>query len=150
MALTRRQFLTLAGGSAAGAILFQACGVPEDELLVQAPVEMPEDLVTGRDNWYATLCRQCGTSEGIVVRVMEGRAKKVEGNVDYPINRGAHSARCEGGLQALYHPDRIRGPMVRSGERGAKQFREISLGGRYRASGVCAGEHCEFGVSSRR
>ena len=126
MALTRRQFLTLAGGSAAGVILFQACGVPEDELLVQAPVEMPEDLVTGRDNWYATLCRQCATSEGIVVRVMEGRAKKVEGNVDYPINRGAHSARCEGGLQALYHPDRIRGPMVRSGERGAKQFREIS------------------------
>ena len=126
MALTRRQFLTLAGGSAAGAILFQACGVPEDELLAQAPVEMPEDLVTGRDNWYATLCRQCATSEGIVVRVMEGRAKKVEGNVDYPINRGAHSARCEGGLQALYHPDRIRGPMVRVGERGAKQFREVS------------------------
>ena len=126
MALTRRQFLTLAGGSAAGAILFQACGVPEDELLVQAPVEMPEDLVTGRDNWYATLCRQCPTSEGIVVRVMEGRAKKVEGNVDYPINQGKHSARCEAGLQALYHPDRIRGPLVRVGERGANRFREIS------------------------
>ena len=126
MALTRRQFLTLAGGSAAGAILFQACGVPEDELLVQAPVEMPEDLVTGRDNWYATLCRQCPTSEGIVVRVMEGRAKKVEGNVDYPINLGKHSARCEAGLQALYHPDRIRGPLVRAGERGANRFREIS------------------------
>ena len=126
MALTRRQFLTLAGGSAAGAILFQACGVPETELLVQSPVEMPEDLVTGRDNWYATLCRQCPSGEGIVVRVMEGRAKKVEGNVDYPINQGKHSARCEGGLQALYHPDRIRGPMVRAGERGAGQFREIS------------------------
>ena len=126
MALTRRQFLTLAGGSAAGAILFQACGVPEDELLVQSPVEMPEDLVTGRDNWYATVCRQCPAGAGIVVRVMEGRAKKVEGNVDYPLNTGAHGARCEAGLQALYHPDRIRGPMVRSGERGAKQFREIS------------------------
>ena len=126
MALTRRQFLTLAGGSAAGAILFQACGVPEDELLVQAPVEMPEDLVTGRDAWYATLCRESPNSVGIVVRVMEGRAKKVEGNVDYPLNTGAHGVRSEAGLQALYHPDRIRGPMVRSGERGAKQFREIS------------------------
>ena len=126
MALTRRQFMTLAGGTAAGAILFQACGVPEDELLVQSPVEMPEDLVTGRDNWYATVCRQCPSGEGIVVRVMEGRAKKVEGNVDYPINQGAHSARCEGGLQALYHPDRVRGPMVRVGERGANEFREIS------------------------
>jgi anaerobic selenocysteine-containing dehydrogenase len=114
------------GGSAAGAVLFQACGLPEDELLAQSPIQMPEDLVTGLDNWYATLCRQCPTSEGIVVRVMEGRAKKVEGNVDYPINRGKHSARCEAGLQALYDPDRIKGPLVRTGERGSGQFDEIS------------------------
>ena len=126
MPVTRRQFLTLLGGSAAGAVVFQACGVPEDELLVQASIEMPEDLVTGLDNWYATLCRQCPTSEGIVVRVMEGRAKKVEGNVDYPINRGRHSARCEAGLQALYDPDRISAPLVRVGERGAGQWEEIS------------------------
>jgi anaerobic selenocysteine-containing dehydrogenase len=57
---------------------------------------------------------------------MEGRAKKVEGNVDYPINQGRHSARCEAGLQALYHPDRIRGPLVRVGGRGSGQFEEIS------------------------
>lgn len=116
----------LMGGSAAGAVIFQACGVPEDELLVQSSVEMPEDLVTGLDNWYATLCKQCATSEGIVVRVMEGRAKKVEGNVDYPLNQGKHGVRCEAGLQALYHPDRIRGPLVRVGERGSGQFQEIS------------------------
>ena len=54
MGLTRRQFLTLMGGSAGAAVLFQACGVPEDELLIDAPIEMPEDLVTGLDNWYAT------------------------------------------------------------------------------------------------
>ncbi len=126
MALTRRQFLTLSGGSAAAAVLFAACGVPEDELLVESPVQMPEDLVLGRDNWYATLCRQCDSSEGIVVRVMEGRARKIEGNVDYPVNVGKHSARCEAGLQALYNPDRIRGPLVRAGERGTGQFEEIS------------------------
>jgi anaerobic selenocysteine-containing dehydrogenase len=126
MALTRRQFLTLTGGSAAAAILFQACGVPQRELIVQSPLEMPEDLVTGLDNWYATLCRQCATSEGIVVRVMEGRAKKVEGNIDYPVNQGKHSVRCEAGLQALYHPDRIAGPLVRAGARGSGQFEEIT------------------------
>ena len=126
MALTRRQFLTLTGGSAAAAVIFQACGVPEDELLVQSPFEMPEDAVTGLQNWYATTCRQCPTGEGLVVKVMEGRAKKVEGNVDHPINRGRHSARCEASLQALYHPDRIKGPLVRAGERGSGQFEEIS------------------------
>ena len=126
MAVTRRQFLSLAGGSATGAVLFAACGVPEDELLVQAPVEMPEDLVEGFDIRYATLCRQCPTNEGIVVRVMGGRAKKVEGNVDYPINEGKHSARCEAALQDLYHPDRISAPLVRVGNRGAGQWEEIS------------------------
>ena len=72
---------------------------------------MPEDLVTGRDNWYATLCGQCAETEGIVVRVVEGRAKKVQGNPIYPTNRGAHSVRCEAALQALYHPDRIAAPL---------------------------------------
>ena len=118
--------MTTVGGSAVGAVLFQACGIPEEELFVQAPIEMPEDLVTGLDNWYATLCRQCTASDGIVVRIMEGRAKKIEGNVDYPTNRGKHSARCEAGLQALYHPDRIKAPMLRVGERGSGSFREIS------------------------
>ena len=126
MALTRRQFLTLMGGSAGAAVLFQACGLPEEELLIDAPIEMPEDLVTGIDNWYATVCQQCDTSEGIVVRVMEGRAKKIEGNPDYPINLGKHSATCEAGLQALYHPDRINAPMVRTGPRGSSEYREIS------------------------
>ena len=126
MALTRRQFLTLMGGSAGAAVLFQACGLPEEELLIDAPIEMPEDLVTGIDNWYATVCQQCDTSEGIVVRVMEGRAKKIEGNPDYPINLGKHSATCEAGLQALYHPDRINAPMVRTGPRGSGEYREIS------------------------
>ena len=126
MALNRRQFLTLMGGSAGAAVFFQACGIPEKELLIDSPIEMPEDLVTGIDNWYATSCRQCDTAEGIVVRVMEGRAKKIEGNVDYPINVGKHSPRCEAGLQALYHPDRISSPLVRTGPRGSGEYREIS------------------------
>ncbi len=126
MKLSRRQFLTLVGGSTAGAVVFAACGVPERELLIQSPSDIPEDLVLGTDNWFATVCRHCPTSEGVVIRVMEGRAKKVEGNVDYPINRGKHTARCEAGLQSLYHPDRISAPMLRTGERGAGGWEEIS------------------------
>ena len=126
MDLTRRKFLTLVGGSAAGAVLFQACGVPEAELIVEAPVEMPEDMVTGIDNWYATLCPNCSSQEGIVVRVMEGRAKKVEGNVDYPINQGKHGVRCEAAVQGLYHPDRISAPLVRLGARGEGRWEDIS------------------------
>ena len=126
MALTRRQFLTLTGGTAATAVVFQACGVPANEVLAQSPVRMPEDLVSGLDNWYATVSDQSPGGDGIVVRVMEGRAHKVEGNVDYPINRGKHNALSEAALQSVYHPDRIKGPMVRTGNRGSGQFDEIS------------------------
>lgn len=110
MKLTRRNFLAWAGLSAIGAV---ACDAFGDELKTQSPVSQPEDLVKGRDNWYATLCRHCPSSEGVLVRVMEGRAKKVQGNPKYPINLGKQSARCDAGLQALYHPDRLAGPMLR-------------------------------------
>jgi anaerobic selenocysteine-containing dehydrogenase len=96
-----------------GAVVFNGCRIPEEELQVESPVDLPEDLVTGIDNWYATLCRQDPEGCGIIVRVVEGRAKKVEGNPDYPINQGKHNARSEAGLQALYHPDRIQEPQFR-------------------------------------
>ena len=125
MALTRRQFLTAMGGGAIGAVVAAACGVPEEELFVQSPPGMPEDLVSGMDNWYATVAAGSGSPDGLVVRVMEGRAKKVEGNVDYPVNRGRHGPRSEALLQELYNPDRLRGPLARVGERGAGNWEEI-------------------------
>ena len=123
MDLTRRSFLKWASLSAVGAV---ACNIfREGEMEIQSPVQLPEDLVTGQDNWYATLCYQCPEQEGILVRVMEGRAKKVRGNPLYPTNQGKQSARCEAGLQALYHPDRIAKPLLRVGSRRSGQFREI-------------------------
>lgn len=123
--MNRRQFLKAAGSSAIGAVVFAAgCGFPKSELKVQSPARMPEDLVTGVDNWYATLCRQCPAGCGVIVRVMEGRAKKIEGNPVYPVNLGKLCARGQAGLQLLYHPDRLRQPLRRDRATGA--FHEIS------------------------
>lgn len=123
MALSRRQFLKWAGATSLGAVVFNGCRVPDHEIQVQSPVELPEDLVTGRDNYYATSARLGNASEGLLVRVMEGRAKKVEGNPDYPMNTGKHGMRSEALLQALYHPDRIKYPLVRIAKGGP--FRKI-------------------------
>ena len=124
MDLSRRDFLKWSGIAAVGAV---ACNIfPEQDMQIQSPLAMPEDLVTGTDNWYATLCGQCPEKEGILVRVMEGRAKKIQGNPRYPTNQGGQSARCEGGLQALYHPDRIASPMERVGPRGSGAYSPIS------------------------
>ena len=54
MKLNRREFLSLSGKSAAGAVIFAACSIPEQELLVQSPVDMPYVFVRGIDSWFAT------------------------------------------------------------------------------------------------
>jgi len=102
--------MTLAGGSTVGAVIFTACGVPADELLVEAPLDLPEDLVNGIDSWFATTD---DSGLGVIVRVMEGRAKKIAGNPDYPVNVGKHAVHADSALQALYHPDRVDVPMRR-------------------------------------
>jgi len=126
MKLSRRHFLAWAGLGALGAVACEGFGIREGELSIQSPVSLPEDLVRGKDNWYASLCRNCPSCEGILVRVMEGRAKKIQGNPYYPTNQGKSHARCEAGVQALYHPDRISGPMKRGGNRGSGQFDPIA------------------------
>ena len=51
MQVSRRNFLQLAGLSTLGAV---ACNFfPEREFIAQSPSALPEDLVTGIDNWHA-------------------------------------------------------------------------------------------------
>ncbi len=118
MKLNRREFLALTGKSAAGAVIFAACGLPERELIVQSPVDLPEDLVRGEDAWYATSMGDFTNGDGVLVRVIEGRAKRIEGNPDHPVNRGKSTARYDSVLQLLYHPDRISDPMLRYSKSG--------------------------------
>lgn len=118
MKLTRREFLALGAKATAGTMIFAACGLPERELIVQAPVELPEDVVSGADAWYATTSPDFPGGDGLLVRVMEGRAKKIAGNPDHPVNRGKQSARHDAAIQLTYHPDRIREPLFRSSKGG--------------------------------
>ncbi len=115
MKTTRRNFLKWSGVGALGTVVFVGCGIPEEELQVQSPSKLPEDLVSGLEAWYATSCVHCGMGEGIIVRVVEGRALKIEGNPDHPVSRGKTTVRCQAGVQALYSPDRLTGPMRREG-----------------------------------
>ncbi|GIW09546.1 MAG: hypothetical protein KatS3mg061_0603 [Dehalococcoidia bacterium] len=123
MATSRRDFLKIAGVSSAGAVVFGGCTIPAREMRVESPTRIPEDLVTGLDNWYAT----AGTrGNGVIVRVMEGRAKKVEGNPDHPVNQGKSSAWDQALVQLLYHPDRYRSPLKLNGPRGSGSYTPLS------------------------
>ena len=115
MDLTRRDFLRVAGATSVAGVLFAGCSIPEREIIKQSSRDLPEDLAQGLEDMYATACG-CGEGHGIVVRVAEGRAKKIEGNPDHPQNRGRLLPGCLTGVQSLYHPDRFTGPME-SGQR---------------------------------
>ena len=124
--MRRRDVLKLAGTSGIGmgaAVAFAGCGTPDREFHIQSPVDIPEDMVTGLDTWYASICQDSGDGCGVIVRVLSGRARKIEGNPDYPLNRGKTSARAQAALQTLYNPDRIPNPMVPRRRRDPSRYR---------------------------
>ena len=55
-----------------------------------------------------------------------GLAKKLEGNPAHPISQGKLCVRGQAAIQVTYHPDRIRQPLKRTGERGSGPFQEIT------------------------
>jgi len=122
--MKRREFIILGGIGATSASLLSACGHPEEKLI---PALIPdEDFVPGMDYWKASTCGMCPAGCGIIVRTREHKANKIEGNPLHPVNRGALCARGQAGLEVLYNPDRIKGPMKRVGERGEGKWEEIS------------------------
>lgn len=101
-----------------------------------------EEIPPNTDKWVPGLCRQCPGGCGIQVRLVSGevkkavggqevrvsgwRAVKIEGHPDHPINRGGLCARGQAGLQLLYNPDRLRGPVARQGARGSGKWQEVT------------------------
>lgn len=81
---------------------------------------------TKSDRMVASTCLQCPGGCGILVRVVDGRAVKIEGNPASANNLGKICPKGQAGLQFLYDPDRIKGPMKRTGERGSGQYEQIS------------------------
>ncbi len=117
-----RKLATLgAGGAVAAAAATTGCkrgwNDPADDITGRA-LDKPyvpgeQDYGQHEERWFNTSCGQCSAGCGIRVRVVEGRAVRVEGNPNNPVNRGGIGARGLSSLQALYDPDRIQGPLQR-------------------------------------
>ncbi len=123
--LTRRDVLKLAGVGGAVAAVLSGCG-PMSRYVRRKPyTDMPEFQLPGESVYFATLCRECPAGCGLVVRTVEGRAVKVEGNPQHPVNRGRTCARAQASLQGLYDPDRLQGPRAAQ-KRGSGQWASIS------------------------
>lgn len=68
----------------------------------------------------------CHGGCGILAHVSDGKLVKIEGDPDHPWNQGRLCARALAMTQYAYHPDRLRHPLKRVGERGEGKWEEIS------------------------
>jgi len=122
--MNRRDFLQGSVFAGSAGLVIEACA-PESHQVI--PILIPEEEFTpGVEEFLATTCFECPGGCGLLARKIDGRLVKVEGNPKHPVSRGGSCARAQALPQALYHPDRLRSPLVREGERGEGRWKEIS------------------------
>ncbi len=107
--ISRRDFLKLATVGATGTAILTGCG-PASRYVTREPyTKMPEYTYNGLSTYYATTCRECAAGCGLIVRTMQGRALKVEGNPANPVNLGKTCSRGQVAVEGLYNPNRVHG-----------------------------------------
>ena len=77
------------------------------------------------DEVKTTTCYMCACRCGIKVHLKDGRVRYIQGNPAHPVNRGVLCAKGSAGIMQHYSPARLSKPLLRVGERGAGEFREI-------------------------
>lgn len=109
--VSRRNFLKILGGASAATAVGCADSAQQN---IFPFVKGEKEQNPGVAVWYSSTCSECSTGCGIRVRTREGRAVKIEGNPEHPINKGGLCAIGQASLQHLYDPDRIRQPLIRN------------------------------------
>jgi Fe-S-cluster-containing dehydrogenase component len=116
----RRDFMRL---FSAGAVLASAACVRRPVERAVPYVHQPDDFVPGVPNYYATTIDRVG----VVVKTKEGRPVFIEGNPEHPLAQGTPTMSAMSELQALYHPERRKSPIIRYGTNraGEAQWDEV-------------------------
>jgi len=118
---TRREFLWTAGAAATVWALQQTEGV---EWTAEQVAEA--GWAPGLENRLNSTCLVCPARCGIQGRIVDGRLVRIAGNPLHPMSRGGLCPRGIGGVQILYHPERLKSPLLRVGPRGSGQWRAIT------------------------
>ncbi|NOZ05631.1 MAG: molybdopterin-dependent oxidoreductase [Chloroflexi bacterium] len=123
---TRRDFLKIGGSAAAAGAAATVINRTRGGTALAHPPSEFHFVAGGEETFVPTVCTLCPSGCGIVARVVDGRAVKLEGNPVHPINLGALCPKGQASLELLYNPDRIKGPMRRVGERGQGGWEPIN------------------------
>jgi anaerobic selenocysteine-containing dehydrogenase len=82
--------------------------------------------VYGYDAVVKSHCRMCHGGCGVLVYTNGGKAVKIAGDPDCPINHGTLCSKGIASIQLAYHPDRLTHPVRRIGPKGSGQWERIS------------------------
>src|SRR5262245_21010123 len=94
----RRDFLkVLSVGAAASTTACDIRSEPTGKLIPY--LVSPDQTVPGVSTYFATTCRECAASCGIIAETRDGRVLKLEGNPEHPLNHGALCARGQSAVQ---------------------------------------------------
>ena len=77
------------------------------------------------DATKTSTCYMCACRCGIRVHLKSGKIRYIEGNPDHPVNKGVLCAKGAAGIMQHYSPARLSKPLLRVGERGSGEFKEI-------------------------
>ena len=69
-----------------------------------------------------TICPYCGTGCGLLMKVEDGRVIGTYPDMEHPVSRGTLCIKGWSAHEFIHHPDRLKTPLVRIGDR----FEEIS------------------------
>lgn len=94
------------------------------EALAGPPEVVDTSPVVGDEVKYTT-CYMCACRCGIKVHLKDGKIRYIEGNRDHPVNKGVLCGKGSAGIMQQYSPAKLRKPLLRTGERGSGEFKEI-------------------------
>ena len=81
---------------------------------------------TDRHDVLGTCHHDCPDSCGWITTVEHGRAVALRGNPDHPYSAGELCPKVNRLVRRVYAPDRILTPLIRTGPKGASEFRPAS------------------------
>jgi|Deesub1362A_J573_1020465.scaffolds.fasta_scaffold00024_60 anaerobic selenocysteine-containing dehydrogenase len=73
-----------------------------------------------------SICQLCKCDCGILVEIENGRVIGIKGDPENPNNRGRICIRGKNSEKVLYHPERLKKPLLNVGERGNPKWKEIA------------------------
>ena len=117
--MSRRSFLKLTGGTAAGAtaVGLAAFGV---KAALAEPQKIPK-----RGQEFPSVCPYCAVGCGQLAMVSDGQIINIEGNPDSPINQGTLCSKGSASYQLVHNERRMTKGMYRAP--GSDQWQEMSV-----------------------